>query len=67
MRTLIKTLTAPDETIAELRQHGGNDYSLTVVSRPYDHNRWGTKEEIEQDCQHFLLTGSLPYEKNRFF
>ena len=67
MREVLEILTAFDGTQARLTKHGRNDFSLTIISKPYDHNRWGTREEIDADIRHFLETGALPYEKQRWF
>ena len=67
MKKLIRTVTAKDGGVAELKQHGRNIYSLTIVSRRTGHNRWGTLAEIEQDGRHFIAIGKLPTSGKRMW
>lgn len=61
-----RKVTARDGTIAEVKQHKRNLFSLTITSRHTGHNRWGTRAEIEEDEKVFIETGRLPVSGPRW-
>lgn len=56
--------TSNNGTKAEVKKHGRNVYSLTIISRNIGRNRWGTAEEIKKDIEYFKNTNTLPMSKN---
>lgn len=56
--------TSNDGSKAEVKKHGKNVYSLTIISRNIGRNRWGTAEEIKSDIEYFKNANTLPMSKN---
>lgn len=55
-----RKVTAKGGTVAEVKQHKANLFSLTITSRHIGRNRWGTAAQIAEDEKFFIETGRLP-------
>ncbi len=47
-------------TVAQIKRHSQNLYSLTVTSREIGRNKWGTFNEIMEDATIFKSLNTLP-------
>ncbi len=64
MHIMEKIYTSQNGTKAEVKKHGKNVYSLTIISRNIGRNRWGTQKEILSDIEYFLASDTLPMSKS---